>query len=132
MYIKEIYCIFKFFFFSFGAKHRGFGCQNIDRAGSSASITSKSLNNKDHNVKPRNVCGPGNTANSLVKKDVNIRATKLAYSLVSCFTKNPHGFGVFVCCRCKEEGVSPPVARGVEDFDVGASTDVILNVPAKR
>jgi hypothetical protein len=59
LYIKEIYCIFSFFF-SFGAKHRGFECQNIDRAGSSASITSKSLNNKDRNVKTRNVCRPGN------------------------------------------------------------------------
>jgi hypothetical protein len=60
LYIKNINCIFTFFFFPFGSKYRGFGCRNIDQAGSSASITSKSLNNKDRSVKTRNVCRPGN------------------------------------------------------------------------
>jgi hypothetical protein len=43
-----------------GAKDGGFGCQNIDQAGSSALITSKSLNNKDRKVKIQNVYRPGN------------------------------------------------------------------------
>jgi hypothetical protein len=48
-----VYKNYSFLFVSFGAKHRGFGCRNIDLAGSSASITSKSLNNKERNVKTR-------------------------------------------------------------------------------
>jgi hypothetical protein len=46
-------------FVPYGAKHRGFGCRNIDQAGLSVSSTSKSRNNKGRIEKTRNVCRPG-------------------------------------------------------------------------
>jgi hypothetical protein len=70
LYIKIINCIFSFLFFPMGAKHQGFESRNIDQAGSSVSITSKSWNKKGRNIKTQNVCGPGSERDATWRWDV--------------------------------------------------------------
>ena len=38
----------------------------------------------------------------------------------------------FPCFRCQLEGVSPPVTRSDLDFDAGAASGVLFDVPGSR